>query len=178
MHKIFKTLEYQILELFFEDNNTYFAIREIARRLKKSHATIINHLHHLERLGLIAINKKTLYPTYAANPENKYFQWYKKNNIVLKIMESGIIEYLQQSTFSDCIILFGSCAKGYYTEKSDIDIFVESNRIQLSLGLYEKKLNKPINVLFEQDIRNLGPGLKNNIMNGIVLYGFLRLEKP
>lgn len=93
-------------------------------------------------------------------------------------MESGIIEYLQQSTFSDCIILFGSCAKGYYTEKSDIDIFVESNRVQLSLGLYEKKLNKPINVLFEQDIRNLGPGLKNNIMNGIVLYGFLRLEKP
>ena len=178
MHEIFKTSSYRILEIFIENSNSNFSIREIARLLRKNHATIINHIKHLHKLGMIKIDNKTLYPTYYASTENQYYTWYKRKYIEQKIISSGLIEYLQESTLPDCIILFGSCAKGYYTKKSDIDIFVESNKLDLNLKKYEKKLGKEINVLFEPRITKLNSGLQNNILNGTILYGFVKLDKP
>ena len=72
--------------------------------------------------------------------------------------------------------MFGSCAKAAFTEKSDIDIFVEAKGSKLDIGLYEKKLNRKINLLFESNINNLSKELKNNIINGIILYGFVKIK--
>ena len=74
------------------------------------------------------------------------------------------------------IILFGSGAKADFNEKSDIDIFVEAKELKINLAKYEKKLNRKVNLLFEPNLNNLSKELRNNIVNGIVLYGFIKIQ--
>jgi predicted nucleotidyltransferase len=72
------------------------------------------------------------------------------------------------------IILFGSAAKGEDIGQSDIDLFIESKEISISLEKFEKPLKRKISILFKENFRDLSKELKNNIVNGIKLYGFLR----
>src|SRR3989344_2560449 len=64
-----------------------------------------------------------------------------------------------------------------FYKKNDFDIFVEAKESKLNLAKYEKKLNRKINILFEPNLNNLSKELKNNIINGIVLYGFIRISQ-
>ncbi len=176
MDELFKNNAYRILELFIEFPTKDFSVRGLARELKISHATILNYINDLQRLGFIKKKEATLYFTYFANTESQKYKFYKKNWLIFKITESGIIEHIQKETLPSSIILFGSGAKATFTEKSDIDIFVEANETKLDLTKYEKKLNRKINPLFEQNINNLSKELRNNILNGVVLYGFIKIK--
>ena len=177
MDEILKNNTYRILELFVAFPTQDFSARGIARNLKLSHATILKYLADLEKLSLIKKKESTLYPTYYANTENQKYKFYKINWLVFKISESGIIECIQKEVLPSSIILFGGGAKATFTEKSDIDLFVEANETKLDLSKYEKKIDHKINLLFEQNINNLSKGLRNNIMNGIILYGFIKINR-
>ncbi len=176
MDELFKNNTYKILELFIKFPTKDFSLRGLARELKLSHATILNYINELQKLGFIKKKEVTLYPTYFANTENQKYKFYKKNWLIFKITESGLIDYIQKEALPSSIILFGSGAKATFTEKSDIDLFVESNEAKLNLTKYEKKLNHKINLLFEQNINNLSKELRNNILNGVVLYGFIKIN--
>ncbi len=176
MDELFKNNTYKILELFIEFPAKDFSVRGLARNLKLSHATVIKYIANLEKLGFIKKKEATLYPTYFASTESPKYKFYKRNWLVFKINESGLIDYIQKETLSSSIILFGSGAKAVFTEKSDIDIFVEANEAKLDLTKYEKKINHKINPLFEQNINNLSKELRNNIINGVVLYGFIKIN--
>jgi len=176
MDELFKNNTYKILELFIEFPTNDFSVRGLARNLKLSHATVLKYIADLEKLSLIKKKEATLYPTYFANSESQKYKFYKKNWLVFKINESGLIEYIQKETLPSSIILFGSGAKSVFTEKSDIDIFVEASETKLDIAKYEKKLNRKINLLFEQNINNLSKELRNNIINGIILYGFIKIN--
>src|SRR3989338_9745711 len=176
MDELFKNNIYKILELFIEFPAKDFSVRGLARNLKLSHATVLKYIVDLEKLSLIKKKEATLYPTYFANTESQKYKFYKKNWLVFKINESGLIDQIQKETLPSTIVLFGSGAKATFTEKSDIDIFVEANETKLDLSKYEKKLNRKINLLFEQNINNLSKELRNNIINGVVLYGFIKIQ--
>ncbi len=176
MDEILKNNIYKILELFIENPSKDFSVRGIARKLDLSHATVIKYVSNLFSLNLIKKKEDTLYPTYYANTESDKYKFYKKNYILFKIKESGIVGYIQKQTLASSIILFGSCSKGAFTEKSDIDIFVEAKESGSDISKYEKKLNRKINLLFEPNINNLSNELRNNIINGIILYGFIRIN--
>ena len=176
MDELFKNNTYRILELFIEFPTKDFSVRGLARELKLSHATVIKYIADLEKLGFIKKKEATLYPTYFANTESQKYKFYKKNWLVFKITESVIIDYIKKETLPTSIILFGSGAKATFTDKSDIDIFVEANETKLDLSKYEKKLNRKINSLFEQNINYLSKELRNNIINGVVLYGFIKIQ--
>ena len=176
MDELFKNNTYKILELFVEFPSKDFSVRGIARNLKLSHATVLKYIADLEKLRLIKKKEVTLYPTYFAHSESQKYKFYKRNWLIFKITESGIIDYIQKETLPSTVILFGSGAKATFTEKSDIDIFVEANETKLDLTKYEKKLNRKINLLFEQNINNLSKELRNNIINGVVLYGFIKIQ--
>ncbi|HLC22576.1 MAG TPA: nucleotidyltransferase domain-containing protein [Candidatus Nanoarchaeia archaeon] len=176
MDEILKNNTYKILELFIEFPVKDFSVRGIARNLKLSHATVLKYIAYLEKLNLVKKKEATLYPTYFANTENQKYKFYKRNWLVFKINESGLIEHLQKEVLPSSIVLFGSGAKATSTEKSDIDIFVEANEAKLDFTKYEKKLNHKINLLFEQNINNLSKELRNNMINGIVLYGFIKIQ--
>ena len=174
---IFKNKAYLILELFIAHPNKDFSIRGIARDLGFSHATVIEYIDDLLGLALIRKNNKGLYPTYYANVENDKYKFYKRNYIIFQINASGFIEFLQNKCLASSIVLFGSCAKGTFTERSDIDIFVEAKKTNLSIAKYEKILSRKINLLFEPKIRSLSNELMNNILNGYVLNGSINVKK-
>src|SRR3989338_6185472 len=176
MDEIFKNNTYRILELFIDFPTKDFSVRGIARHLKLSHATVLKYINDLEKLGLIKKKEETLYPTYFANTQDQKYKFYKKNYLVSRIIGSRIVEYIQKECLPSSIILFGSGAKATFTEKSDIDIFVEAKESKLNLAKYEKKLNRKINILFEPNLNNLSKELKNNIINCVVLYGFIRIN--
>lgn len=164
------------MELFIQFPTKDFSLRGLARELKLSHATIFNYITDLEKLNLIKKKEITLYPTYYANTESQKYKFYKRNWIVFKISESGLIDLIQEKTLPSSIILFGSGAKATFTEKSDIDIFVEAKETDLDLIKYEKRLNRKINLLFESNLNHLSKELRNNIINGVVLYGFIKIN--
>lgn len=176
MDEIFKKNTYKILELFIEFPLKDFSIRGLARELKLSHGTVLKHMTDFEKLELIKKKDETLYPTYYANTESESYKFYKKNSLVFKLKESKLLNYIQKETLPSSIILFGSGAKATFTEKSDLDVFVESKEAKLDLSRFEKKLKRKINLLFEPDINNLSKELRNNIMNGIILYGFVKIR--
>lgn len=176
MDKIFKNNAYNILELFIEHPTMHFFVRGIARELKINHSTVITYIKELEKKGFVKKDKTMIYPTYYANTEDAKYILYKKNYLIFKIEESKLINFIQKNTLPSSIILFGSGAKGTFSEKSDIDIFVESEKLDLELKKYEKFLGKKINIIFEPNINNLSNELKNNIINGIILYGFVKVD--
>jgi len=176
MEDIFKNKTYNILESFIEHPTKEFSARGISRELKISHPTALKYFSQLLQKELIKKRENTLYPTFYANIENKKYKYFKRELITEKIKNSRLIEFIQKKTLPNTIILFGSGAKGTYNEKSDVDIFVEAKEQKINLLKYEEILGKKINLLFEKNINNLSEELKNNIINGIKLYGFIRIK--
>lgn len=150
-------------------------MREISRRVKLAQPSVILHLKALLQEKYIIKEKKGIYPTFRANREFEKFKLLKKMNIVLRIQESGLLSYLYDSCLPEAIILFGSAAWGEDTEESDLDIFLACSSQNLQLEKYEKILNRKINVFFEKDISRLSAELKNNILNGVILKGYLKV---
>jgi len=165
----------RILQEFFDFPRKEFHMREISRRVKLAQPSVILHLKALLQEKYIIKEKKGIYPTFRANREFEKFKLLKKMNIVLRIQESGLLSYLYDSCLPEAIILFGSAAWGEDTEESDLDIFLACSSQNLQLEKYEKILNRKINVFFEKDISRLSAELKNNILNGVILKGYLKV---
>ncbi len=176
MDKLFENNVYKILELFIEFPVKDFSVRGIARTLKLSHATVLKYISDLLKLNLIKKKKETLYPTFYANTESQKYKFYKRNYFVFRLIDSGLIGFIQKQVLPSCIVLFGSGAKAVFTERSDIDIFVEAKESPLNLSKYEKLLGRKINLLFEPDINDFSKELRNNVVNGVVLYGFIKVN--
>jgi len=166
---------YKVLKLFFDFPTKNFQIRQVSRELKLGQPSVTNHLKELLNEGLIMKDKEGIYPSFKANRDSKLFKLYKKNDIVLNLESSGFINYVYDSCLPDTIILFGSSSKGEDIEGSDIDIFVESKEKKLNLNKYEKLFNREITLFFEEDFSKLSNELKNNILNGVVLRGYIKV---
>ena len=169
-----KYSRYRILREFFDSPGKDFHMREISRNTKIAQPSVMNHLMALVKEKLILKEKKGIYPTYRANRENEFFKIYKKTDLILRMHKMGLISYIYDSSISNAIILFGSSSKGEDMEESDIDIFVQSPEIKLKLEKYEKLLNRKISLFFEENFSRLNGELKNNIINGIIIKGYLK----
>jgi predicted nucleotidyltransferase len=168
---------FKVLNVFFDYPVKDFQLREISRMIKLAHKSVLIYLNQLLKSGLIKVNTKTLYKSYNANTENSLFQRYKKTINQMKIYESGLVDYLYEKLMPSTIILFGGYAKGTDIKTSDIDIFVEAKEEKVDVAKFEEKLGRKIHLVFEKDMQDLSKELKNNLINGIVLSGNLRLFK-
>jgi predicted nucleotidyltransferase len=94
-----------------------------------------------------------------------------------RLYEIGLIDYLEKKLVPETIILFGSIRKGEYDNESDIDIFVASTKkAKLDLKKFEKILGHEIQIFIEKDINDLQVHLKNNVVNGIKLSGYFKIN--
>ena len=75
----------------------------------------------------------------------------------------------------DVIILFGSASKGEDVEGSDVDLFLICKDKKLNLKKYEEKIRRSINIFFSNDFNKLSEELRHNIINGVVLKGYLKV---
>ena len=88
---------------------------------------------------------------------------------------SGLLREIHDGTVPDCIILYGSAARGEDTEQSDIDLFVQAKAVTVVLKRYEAALHRQINLFFEEDFARLTKELKNNILNGVKVQGYVKV---
>ena len=166
----------RIIEIFFEEPSRNFQIREISRLSNIAVTSAKKYLDELLKEELLIKDKKTLYPSYVANQQNKIFKIYKQQLMVLRLYTSGLIDFFNDELHPKCIILFGSVSKGEYDKNSDIDIFLQTEEKKINLTRFEKNLKHSINILFEDNLNKLSNELFNNIINGIKLYGYLKLK--
>ena len=164
----------KVLQSFFDYPLKNFQMREISRNVKISQPSVLNYLKSLLKEGLILKENKGIYPSYRANRDSEIFKNYKKINLLFLIYQSNLIEYINNECFPRVIILFGSASIGEDTDKSDIDLYVDSKTKDLNLKKYENLFKRKINLLYEEDFKKISPELKNNLINGIILKGYLK----
>jgi predicted nucleotidyltransferase len=113
-----------------------------------------------------------------ANIENQFLKHLKIAFSIKKIMDSGIVSYLNENIpVVSSIILFGSIAKGEDDEKSDIDLLVIGQKKIVDLSKFEEKLGKDINLTcmkwseWRKHAEEDKAFYREIITDGIVLYG-------
>lgn len=171
-------LKYQkwnrLKELFYEESNKSFTVRELAKQTKQPVSSVQRYLQQLKKEGFISEDNQAIITSY--------FKIKKTHHFIEKLFEIGLLEFLEQKLQPSVIILFGSMRKGEYTAESDIDIFIEQptldkkNKGLLNLKPFEKKLNHKIELHIEKSINDLPAPLYNNIINGIKLYGYVKVK--
>ncbi len=170
-----KWSRYVVLQQFFDFPRKAFLIRELSRNTKLAQTAIRVHLKALFAEGLIKKDKTGLYPSFRAVRENSLFKLLRTQNLVLRLHQTGFVEILERTVYPTCIVLFGSASRGEDTELSDIDVFVQAKQTKLDLSKLENMLNRKITLLFEPNIKTISPELLNNLVNGIVIYGYLKV---
>ncbi|MFH1439728.1 MAG: nucleotidyltransferase domain-containing protein [Candidatus Woesearchaeota archaeon] len=165
------------VEIFFRNPIKKHYLMDISRNIGLAHTSVKKNLDKLIKLGLIvkSIENKgnRKFPLFKANFNNKLFKKYKTIYNISSILESKIIGFIEEKLMPKSIVLFGSYLRGEDTEKSDIDLFIECNRDELNIDSFEKKLGRKIELHFNDNFNSYSKELKNNIINGMVLSGFL-----
>ena len=167
--------KYNLLKVFLDAPLDNFRLRELSRISKISPTSVMNYLKEFEKQNLIEKYEKREIPFYQALRDNESFKLYQKISIMFELQNSGLITFLWDKLHPDCIILYGSSSRGEAIENSDIDLFIIGKEKEINLTKYEKKLNKEIHLIFEEDPKNIPSELKNNLINGIVLKGYLKI---
>jgi len=172
--------KYKVMEVFFDNplpEGLGFQLREISRKVNIAPKSVSIYLNELVDDGLIVKKPHRVhgYPLYHANADSDAFRLYKKLDMIRSISDCGLLDYLSSDFMPDCIVLFGSASRGEDTDKSDIDIFMKCSKRKADLRKYEKELNRKISLFFSASFKELSSELKNNIINGVLLKGYLKV---
>lgn len=164
-------------EVFFTNPTKKHYLMDISRSIGLAHTSVKKNLDKLVKMGLLieSIEKKggRKFPLYRANLDDKTFKKYKTVYNISCILQSRLIEFIEEKLMPKSIVLFGSYQRGEDIENSDIDLFVECKKEELDIGSFEKKLGRKIELHFNDNFNSYSKELKNNIINGVVLGGFL-----
>lgn len=166
-----------VASVFFKEPTKDHYLLEISKKADLSHTSTKAHLQTLLKLSIIkeSIEKKgdRKFPIFRAEIHNNNYKTYKKIFNLLKLQNSKLIDFLQDSFMPKCIVLFGSYQRGEDTEDSDIDLFIESKEDKVDVSKFAKMLNRNIQLHFKDNFKRYPKELKNNIINGVVLEGYL-----
>lgn len=174
-----KNNKYKVLKIFFDDPNPRegFQLREISRKTRIAPTSVKRYLKEMEKENLIKKwrGRPQSYPIYFPNRDSEKYRFCKKIDIISRINESGILKCLDNNCSPDVVILFGSASRGEDIKKSDIDIFLLCKERKIDTKEFERELKRKINLFFCENFSKLSKELKNNILNGIILKGYLKV---
>lgn len=159
----------KILEYYYEYPLMRFTVRELAKKSRLPVTTVQRYLTEMKKAKILSKNGKLL---------ESLSQKFRKSFFMLdKVVDSGLIEFLELELNSSVIIVFGSIRKGEYDKNSDMDIFVESSsKKDIDLLKFERKIGHKIQLFIESDVNELPSNLKNNVLNGVKLSGYLAIK--
>ncbi len=167
-------LKYQkrdkLLELFFEQPNKKFTVREVSRKAGLPTSTAQRYLKQLRKDGIITKgNKAVITP---------HFKFKKAIHIIDRLYQTGLVNFLEATFRPSAIVIFGSARKGEYEQESDVDIFVESAKpgTPANLTPFEKRLGHKLQLFIEKSVNDLPQKLRNSVVNGIKLSGYLNIR--
>ena len=172
---MYTKLQTRILEFFFKKAGKTFNQRQIANRLNVSPTAVSKAIKEVKEL-IISKDEETKRKKIQLNRDLSRTIYLKRVNNLKQLYESNLVEHLSNKFPGSTIILFGSYSRGEDIFNSDIDIAIIGEIKKLNLKNFEEKLKRKIQVFqfknFE-DIKN--KELKNNIINGCLLNGRLKL---
>lgn len=165
---------WRVFAEFARNPRKTYQVRELSRKIKLAPTSLNIYLKELKKLNLVKKERLGVYNAYKPNFNDENFRFYKKLHNLIALKESGIIKELENKITPDAIILFGSYAKGEDIEESDIDFFLLAKEKRIELERFEKILNRKLQLFFSEDINKLPEELQNNILNGMIVSGFVR----
>jgi predicted nucleotidyltransferase len=168
----------KIKEYFFINPTVKMRVRQIEKILKLPLPSIIRYCKDLEKEGILKTIKIGNVNFYTADRSNEKCLLEKKLFNIRQLYDSGLINHLKLELHNPAIIVFGSYSKGEDIEDSDIDIFIETTRKEFDLNKFEKILSRKIQIFAHKSINEVkNTHLANNILNGVVLNGYLEVFK-
>ena len=174
----FTILQMEIFRLLCVKAGAKLNQRQIAKLLNVSPTAIANSIPKLENEGLILKEKQKNMNLILLmlNRSNKKAMQLKRIENLKLIYESGLNEFLEEGLPGATIILFGSYSRGDDTASSDIDIAVIGRKEkEIRLENFEKNLERKIILNFYPSLKDIHKELKENLCNGIVLSGGVKL---
>lgn len=177
-----KTNKERILGIFFDHPTAKFHIRELARISGLNPNTVSSAVKPLKKENLVNIEKKRYIVEISANISSREFIRKKRVHNFSRIYDSGIVDFLEKyfskdsAPIIDSISVMGSYSQGEDIEKSDIDIVVISRdkiKKMPDLDKYENLLKRKIHLIVT-DYNIISEEFFNNMINGMLLYGYLR----
>lgn len=168
-----------IKSYFFTYPLAKLRVRQIEKTLKLPLPSVIKYCKELESEGILQTVRMGNVIFYTANRGDENFLLEKRLFNIKKIYDSGLIDHIKLELSNPTIILFGSYAKGEDTDESDIDLYVETlSKKEMSLEKFEGSLKRKIQLFRHKNIRDMSNmHLANNIVNGIILNGFVEVFK-
>ena len=177
---------FKVLSLYRSNYEASLHARAIGKLLNTSHMTLLPHLKRLEELKILNSTTVGRNKQYTLNKENsltKHYLTITEQLATLKFLEESFlirkfVEHLNSIDIVNPLILFGSYAKGYATEKSDVDVFCIGKipKSQLAhIKNFENTYGKQINVKivstenFNDGLRTGDILIKEVIKNHIVI---------
>lgn len=159
---------------FFEDCYRRISVREYARLMKISPPTASKRLLLYGKEGLLLMERDRNYIFYYVNKSNKDF--IDLSRIYWRLRLGDFIEFLEKNLVGPTIILFGSLSKAEVNENSDIDFCIIGSKKEIDVKKFESKLGRKIQLFFFKSLEDSENNeLTNNILNGYVLSGRIRL---
>jgi len=117
-----KYVQWKILAHFMENPNTSFHIKQLARIIEVSPASVSSAVKSFEEEGLLSKEEKGLAHIFKLNADNSVVAPLKKAYGIAFVISSRPKEkFLETDQHIISLALFGSYADGSYDEKSDID---------------------------------------------------------
>lgn len=176
-HMLQNYSRWRVLRPFFDDpvSQTGFTLRGLSQIVGLAPTATRLHVAALTRTGLVAHIPTRPYPTYHANQQSEQFRFYKKMDMLFQLEGSGLLDLLEVRCAPDSIILFGSASRGEDVAGSDIDVFLLASETSVNLKKYEVALKRQISLHFSKTFAALPAELRNNILNGIRLRGYLKV---
>jgi len=164
----------KITELIFKTPEKWVHIREIGRKLKVSPNSVRKYAARLKKEGIVEKKREGNMIRIRANLDDEKYRHEKMIYNLRCIYDSGITEFLFEHYHPEAIVLFGSYSRGEDISTSDVDIGVlTKNKKRHDLSIFEKKISRKIELsLFSK--KEVSNEFFNNIINGIVLKGFLK----
>src|SRR3989344_3730 len=179
-----ETAKNKIAEVLFQYPEKEFSLSDLAKEASVAKANIGNILRDFQEAGLINIEKLSKIWRIRANQTNWLFVRSKIVYNLNFVYKSGLVEFLiDHFNNPKAIILFGSFRNGEDLSKSDMDIAIDSDEAKdyQILGLrefseFERLIGRRIQIhLFKR--KDIDLLVFNNIANGILLWGFLKVNK-
>lgn len=172
-----KDIKTRIREYFLLNPIVKMRVRQLEREVKVPLPSAIRYTAELEKDGIL---KKELIGNvvfYSADRASLNFILAKKSFNYGHLFSSGLVKFLVEEFSNPTLILFGSYSKGEDLERSDIDLYLETpSKKKVDLNKFEKVLHRRIQLFCYKDIHQVeNKELANNIVNGIVLNGFLEV---
>lgn len=152
MIELFKQyVKWKILAHFLANPNTPFHIKQLARVLGTSPASISAAVKSFDDGGLLVKEEKGLAHIYRLNPDSAVVAPLKKAYGIAFVLSSKPEEkFLEIDQDIISLALFGSYADGSFDEKSDIDFLVIATRkkeeFSKAAQILENILKKEVNI--------------------------------